>query len=255
MSLSDLLIIYLAFGAPFGVYFFLSHRRRKNRLFLKSIFISAFWFPFAFRLLHRNITKGLINKLFDKNSFSDADFEIEIEQTKKDLEKVFIKCGLQISLFDFREMVERYIGLTLVSLNDDALPSEREIKIYEISGHSKKKLAAKCLQRRNRKLLSYHQNLARRDFIQFVSSAAKERQSSESVENLTLKLARLLDDGDAEKSLTHIFAGHLQSRETVNVSKPEKDLWKTEQQKPQTAKAIQISIQPPTAKLNLPIKD
>ncbi|MEO6588731.1 MAG: hypothetical protein ABIP06_05335, partial [Pyrinomonadaceae bacterium] len=59
MNLFDAIIIYLACGAPFGVYYFVNHRLLNNRVFFKTVLILLCWLPFAILLFQRHITKKL----------------------------------------------------------------------------------------------------------------------------------------------------------------------------------------------------
>ena len=53
MNWNDLIIIYLACGAPFAVYYYLQNRNlnEKNYLYLKTLFRFLVWIPDAFRLV------------------------------------------------------------------------------------------------------------------------------------------------------------------------------------------------------------
>ena len=165
MNFFDIFIIYLACGAPFGVYYFLNHRNQQPHTFIKTILISLFWIPFAFGLLQKYVTKQLPNSIFSKKvDFRDE----EIQETKKHLEDIFMKNKFDISVFELREIFDRYIGLTESILNQDDL-IESNSEFFEIAGNENAALAAKCYERRNRKLLFFHQTLAGQDFLKMIS--------------------------------------------------------------------------------------
>src|SRR5688572_11288031 len=122
MNLRDLLIIYLACGAPFGVYYFLQNRNRIETkfLWLKSLLRFVVWIPFAFRMIARNsfLTK-LYNDSFDKLTETDLKTELEIEEIKKSLERmVSAAAALPFSIYEFREAFDRYVGLS-AEVRDD----------------------------------------------------------------------------------------------------------------------------------------
>lgn len=251
MNLFDAIIIYLACGAPFGVYYFVNQRNRQNRVFFKPVLILLFWFPFAFGLLQKYVTKKLPESVLFKNEILK---EQELVETKKDLEQIFIKNNFGISIFEIKEILERYVGLTN-ALENQADSDEADTHFFEIAGAENSQLASKCHQRRNRKLLSYHQTLAGQDFLKLVDKFVSRFPLNEEIGKISRKLVNLLNDEITGKSLTMIFDGRKQSRTEISVQKPEKELWIHDLPQPQTAKTLRISMNPASAKINLPIKD
>ncbi len=133
MNLTEFLIIYLACGAPFGVfYFFQNHTKLVlGKLWLNTIITFAFWIPFAYRHLHEN---KILNKVFS----SDAEVILDVAQEKKlksiqkQFENFLRESNLKISLYEFRETIDRYIGLTLINQTDidAASVTDRELFSY-----------------------------------------------------------------------------------------------------------------------------
>ncbi|CAN5572382.1 hypothetical protein BH20ACI4_BH20ACI4_34440 [soil metagenome] len=240
MNFFDIFIIYLACGAPFGVYNWVTKRNEKNRVFIKSLLISLFWFPFAFGLLQKYVTKQLPNPILSKKEiFRDE----EILETKKQLEDIFIKNKFDISIFELREIFDRYIGLLETAQNQhDSLETNSEF--FEIAGSKNPALASKCYQRRNRKLLFFHQTLAGQDFLKMISEFVFRFPTDQEIENISLKLIRLLNDEMTEKNLKLLFNNKKQSRAKTSVQEPEKELWINDRQPPQTANALRISVNP-----------
>jgi hypothetical protein len=252
MNFYDIFIIYLACGAPFGVYYFVNHRKHHPHAFFKTILISLFWIPFAIGLWQRYVTKKLPNPVFSKKEILR---EEEILETKLHLENIFIKNNSGIPIFELKEIFDRYIGLTESALNQDDL-NESNPEFFEIAGHEKSNLAAKCYQRRNRKLLFFHHTLAGQDFLKTISEFVSRFPNEAEIENTSLKLVGLLNDKTTEKNLKSLFSGKKQSREEIRVPKPEKELWINDRQPTQTANALLISVNPAGATAaNSPIKD
>ena len=251
MNFFDILIIYLACGAPFGVYYWINNRNENARVFIKSILISLFWIPFAFGLLQKYITKQLPNSILSKK---EAYRDEEILETKKQLEDIFIKNKFDISVFELREIFDRYIGLTESALNhDEAI--ETNSQFFEIAGNENPSLAAKCNQRRNRKLLFFHQTLAGQDFLQMISEFVSRFPTGLEIENTSIKLAGLLNDEPTEKKLKLLF-NKKQSRAETSVSKLEKESWINDLQPTPTANSLRISMsQAGVTTANSPIKD
>jgi hypothetical protein len=199
MSLVDFTILYFACGSPFAVYYFI-----QNRNWFKSIIIWMLWIPYSLRLLQRKVTSKLS---FDKKLVSDS----EIELIQKEIEQIVFENDSKLSLFEFREVFERYVGLTLTKKQKNNQIGENEINIFRVVKHENPKLGAICLNRRNQFKLNYHQTLARKDFLKAVNEV-----QSQKLQLSSLKLFRILEDDEAEK--------------TLNVGKSELDLWNTNQQ-------------------------
>jgi hypothetical protein len=251
MNFFDIFIIYLACGAPFGVYYFVNHRKHHPHAFFKTILISLFWIPFAIGLWQRYVTKKLPNPIFSKKEVLR---EEEILETKKHLENIFIKNKSGIPIFELREIFDRYIGLTDSVLNQDNSIETRS-NFFEIAGNENAGIAAKCYQRRNRKLLFFHHTIAGQDFLKTISECVSRFPNDAEIENISLKLVGLLNDETTEKNLKSLFNGKKQSREEIRVQKPEKELWINDRQPPQTANTLRISVNPAGARINSPIKD
>jgi hypothetical protein len=194
MSLIDFTILYLACGSPFAVYYFL-----QNRDWLKSFIIWMLWIPYSFRLLQRKVTSKLN---FDKNTVSDS----EIEVIQKEIEQFVFENNTNFSLFEFREIFERYVGLTLSKKQTRI--GENETEIFRVAKRENVKLGAVCLHRRNQFKLKYHQTLARRDFLKVINEF-----QSRKLQLSSLKLFRILEDDEAER--------------TLHVNKSELNVWNT----------------------------
>lgn len=251
MNFFDAFIIYLACGAPFGVYYFVNHRNRQNRSYFKTILISIFWFPFAFGLFQKYVTKKLPDSFLSKKEKLRDE---EIIKTKKDLEQILLKDNNGVSIFEIREIIERYIGLTdAVENQDDS--GATDSRFFEIAGNKNVLLSNKCYQRRNRKLLSFHQTLAGQDFLELISGFVSRFSVTREIEKTSLILVELLNDEKTKKGLKSIFNGRPQRLEKVHVQKSEKELWINDRQQPQPANALQISMNAAGARINSPIKD
>lgn len=255
MNLTDTIIIYLTFGAPFGVYYFLQNRRRKNpaSLWLKSILIFIFWIPFAFLLFRRKIdfrnSFGIPNKT-KANKPNEILYVLQ-----KRIEKSLTASDLKISIYELREIVERYVGLSLAEADKSFKISEREKEIFRISKIKNTELGAVCLTRRNRNRLFFHHTEARKDFLHLIEKLLESDFKRVELEQAAIELVNFLQDRDALKSLEKMFERSLQSDARESVKLTEKDLWKTETRKLSTVKLISIPLQTLTATANSRKKD
>lgn len=258
MNLRDLFIIYLACGAPFGVYYFLQNRNHleTNILWLKSLFRFVFWIPFAIQMVARkSLFTNLYANRFDKSANSDAKKEIEIEEIKKLFENTFAEKDFSNSIYEFREIFDRYVGLSIEIQDENEEFSQSETEIFRITNHSNKNLAEICLHRRNRKRLSFHQKLARRDFFESLKSIFDKSSEPQTLFDTALKLADLINDSEARELLEKFSKETLQTQEKQNVRNLEKELWNSEKQKPLTENKISTNLQALTATVNLSNKD
>lgn len=258
MNLRDLLIMYLACGAPFGVYYFLQNRNRTETkfLWLKSFLRFVNWIPFAIRLVARtSFLTNLYNVGFDKMSESDSKIELEIEEIKKNFESNFLNKNFPFSIFEFREIFDRYVGLSIEVRENIKEISPAETEIFRITNHNNKNLAEICLNRRNRKQLSFHQKLAGRDFFEIFRKLFDKSFDSPMLIKQAIRLADLLNDFEARKLFENLSNESLQTKVKPTVKNPEDEIWKSEKHKPLTDTKISTNLQALTARANLSNKD
>lgn len=253
MNTSDFIIIYLACGTPFGMHHFIN-RRKSNLHWLNSLFVFFVWIPYAICFLREKTRKKtVISKLLKSEAFEN---ELLIENSKKDLERILRENATNFSSFEFRETVERYIGLTMANKNADQNPTEKEKELPRISGSENKILAAKCLHRRNQKLLNFHHNLARRDFLKLVMSYSNGFRDAEKLCFSLIEFVKILGDGEAENVLKNNFKNISQSAKDNAVTHLEKETWSPETHKQPLAKPLTSHLKVMTAPAtNSPYKD
>jgi len=248
MNFSEAIIIYLSCGAPFGVYYFVNQRNRYKSVLIQTIFITVFWIPFAFGLLKKNFGG---NSRASGHSKKIASQDQEILNAKKNLEKAFLKSNAGISVFEIREVLDRYIGLSVSAIDEDKTDFS-DPQFFEAAGNQNAQLALKCFQRRNRKLLYFHQTLAGQDFFNLIAKHSFDTE----VADVSQKLVQLLNDDKTEKKLKLFFAGRQQIEPDNGVQKLEKEIWIHDlQQTPAAAASLQLSMKTARAKVSLPIKD
>jgi len=256
MNSFDFLIIYLTCGAPLGVFYFLQNRKQQIgiRLWLKTFFTFVFWLPFGFRLLMKNQTNKKFfgdGKLFSKM----AKTENEIFLVQSQFEEALQKSTLQISIFEFRKVFERYVGLTIAQGGENLNITEAGKEVFRIGNNGNVEIGAVCLNRRNLKRLTFHQTQARQDFFQVIShlvTAASDRK--EFVETVA-DFLRLINDTEAQSALEKISFDSLQNDKSFAVNRSENYLWNTEIRKSPTAKSTRLQLQTLTARTNSSAKD
>ena len=255
MSFSDVLIIYLACGAPVGVYFYLKNRRLYSKqLWLKTILNFVFWIPFFLQLiLKRRIQYVFSKKLF--NSETKAGNENQLLSVQRKIENILIENNPKISIYEFREVFERFAGLTMACSNNKTESYKHEKEFYKISGFSNQELSAGCLHRRNQKRLYFHQSKAEKDFLQMLAVISDSVDKPTELSRLSVEFVKLLNNSKAEKALIEMFDSKLQTERKISVTNLEKDLWIPDTHKPQPAGQISMRLQTISKKANLSVRD
>lgn len=220
------MIIYLACGSPFGVYYFTNLR---NDLSPRSILIVVFRF-----LVWPISLIGLLRmKLFSTNELAEAILDKKISYIREELEDIAFSDAAASSIFDFREIFSRFAGLTReLEANGTTQPMH---EILEISGHDNSTLAAACLDRRNRERLMFHRTQARNDFVDLVSNLANGSPNGDRIAGLALALAELFNDPESAEDLSVLLSKSGQELKGTDVSDFQKDVWKP---RTQSARAV-----------------
>lgn len=217
MNAFEIFILYLSCGAPFGVYFFFQHRKSARRVpvILKSFLTVFVWIPYALRLLNANVTKRLSASKFDAAGETDADFlKKQLDEIEKRMQQILVESRAEVSVFEFREVFERYSGLTLAARQADEV-GENEREVFRIAGHENAALGAKCLHRRNRLRLRFHQSLASRDFLKLLAKFSSFK--AEKLRAAALEFVTLLDDGETRRAIENLFAAGSSSSSPQNI--------------------------------------
>lgn len=183
MRLSEAITIYLAAGAPFGAYNLLRERTSRSRFhtFLKATRAAIFWPLAAAKILFPLKSQGM-GKQASKAVWENEEFFEKITQAQRQqlasLQSLIRltqelsgaeRSNAEHAFYRVREIVERYVGLTLAAAGSDsqARPSEREMELCRISGRSGEdlSLAGLCVHRRNTARLITHQARARTELL------------------------------------------------------------------------------------------
>lgn len=260
VNIFDAIIIYFACGAPFGVYYFLMNRDRlpAGRLTLRSLLEWIIWPASAVKMIGRtNFVAGRTKANFDSLPELDAETDEKVGEIQKSLEQMFYRDGAasKISIYMFREVFDRYAGLSLALGVMDKAEETPEAAIFRLANHRDVTLASICLKRRNRSLLVAHHKQAREDFIDTVdrlAESAKERTDTWISIN---ELAVILDDIEAIVAIDKIFTGTSQTQSAGRVKEKGDVLWKPEKRRHLPSDQPILNRQPATATLKLAKED
>ena len=154
MSLVELIIVYLACGAPFAV--FRATSRHSDSLSKWPVFVSALigWPIFAAMLITRRV----------QNVTAAPD--VEIERLRVQMETSAFPDNEIQGVFDFRETFYRFVGLS--NAVNEPEPDRPGTELFEIGGGNSE-TSARCLARSNRIRLHRHYLKARREFMTSVA--------------------------------------------------------------------------------------
>lgn len=255
MNSFEFFILYLSCGAPFGVYFFFQNRHRAGFMvaLMKSFLTVVVWIPYALKLLNANITKNSSVSKFAASDESDAVLIRKLDDIQKRMLQILLESRTDVSVFELREVIERYAGLTLAGQTNEV--GENESEVFKITNHKNAELGAKCLHRRNRLRLELHQRLASRDFLKLLSKFSDFE--AEKLCPTALEFITLLNDVETRRAVENLFATGSQIDDGFTVKQGENVVWKSEEHKPPLAKPISVSLtnRAMTATANLRSKD
>jgi hypothetical protein len=253
MNSFDFLIIYLACAAPLGVFYFLQNREEQSRtrVWFKTFTTFIFWLPFGFYLLKNKTNKKSFG--YKKIFFESESIQTKILAFQKTLEEILQKSSLQISIFEFREIIDRYVGLTLSKECDEARITNAEKEIFRIASSEKTEIGAICLNRRNLKRLTFHQTQARQDFFQVINQLVKFAFDQEEFAKSATGFFQLLKDDEAHIAFEKTLSGSSRDKKNFDADHSEDYLWNTEIRKPLPVKSPASQMQ--TLSVTLSPKD
>jgi hypothetical protein len=220
MRLSEAITIYLATGASFGVCNFLREQNRDSRFHnsLKAIGAMILW-PMAAAKILLSLQRPDKGEQIDEAEGVRARFIEKINQAHREvlaslhsvLRLAQVSSGGQSAKVErascaLREMVEKYVGLTLSAAEDDpeAEPSEREMESCRIAGRTGEDLllAGRCIHRRNSARLITHQARARTELLHALAEIRE--LAGNTVSSVNAKQAQHLSVGTV-RFYSHVF--------------------------------------------------
>lgn len=208
MTFTEFSIVYLSIGTPFGVYYFFNNRSGNPNFafWLKTAGVVFFWCAYAALLSLRHS-----QKITNTGAFSDSITENEIEKAARSLLASYSEIPPNdkiFSFFEFRETVERYIGLTS-TLQPSTGEADYKNELFTIDGRKNQDLllANRCLQRKNLRRLKAHQIQAQSDFLHIFENLNYQEFHGNNLEKLlsaAILLTDSLDDSAGAAALNQI---------------------------------------------------
>lgn len=206
MRLSEIITIYLAAGAPFGVHHYSQHKqtgRGRAKTLLQAACAALVW-PFVATTLLAQTARAAGTQI---NTNAEANEGLQENQKIQARER-----SLRASLYQIDELgrallrnaefvelehttraarasVESYVGLSLATTNADNndSPSVREMEICRLAGRSGDDLllAGRCIHRRNAARLAAHRLRARAELLHALADIYEQcgHAASDSITN------------------------------------------------------------------------
>lgn len=198
MTVSELLIIYLAVGAPFGV---ITLFKTKPGPIPVSLFWATaalcIWPALAFKKLLAAGRHNIFTNEFDDPSSFDAEIADKVREILLDSGK-----GRNTQ---FRSALERYAALASASLNSAALDLAQANEILTVGGHKNQEVGALCIARRNKKRLRAHQERAAADLSDEVEACLNNNIITCRTATQVGELCKMLNDGATEALIKNLI--------------------------------------------------
>ncbi len=192
MQLTELLIIYLACGSPFGVFKISQCGTPRTMGDAAVIFLHfVIWPVFA--------AASFRNWLLSNSDSAETDLDTEVRDIRDKIERIAYIDRSPSAIFEFREVFSRYTGLTIALNFSENTRSPHPL--FEVDERQDIRVASACIDRRDRQRLSFHQVQARNDLVDIISLLAISYPSDSELIRLGLKLADLLHDPETVNDL------------------------------------------------------
>jgi hypothetical protein len=196
MAIFDVIIIYLACGAPFGMYQMVARRPATARNAAVFAAMHVILWPFF-------AASALIYRGQNGEASSQRLVDDEIDRIRIEMEKIAFANSSVSLVFEFREVFYRYAGLSEAA--NAAVEQAGDFFIAELSKGPDPQVAAACIARRNREILKLHQTEARNDFVDAISFLLLEAFGRSDLLSFAVRLAKHVKDADAIDELNTLY--------------------------------------------------
>ncbi len=183
MTVWDFITIYIACGSPFAVHRLVTRSGRlPSSLWSASLRLIA-WPAFAVgRLSH------LVKELKIRRRDPDVHAADPILAIRAEMERAVATLDTGASIFEFREVFDRYAGLSLAKSSESLGPASSEL--FDVSNHSDPWVANACLARKNRVRVEAHLERARADLLEIISPADRSAE----LLDLVIRMSKAVGD-------------------------------------------------------------
>ncbi len=200
MTFSEIFIIYLAIGAPFAVHSFFGGQMETNvRNAGVSLLKLTFWPVFGTYFIFR-LTRNTFRAVETGNERRIAALETASMEIRSDLSILLVSADREMRKSVIEDF-DRLCGIALAVAETEPAASLSIPRIFEAADHPSPDLAARCIFRRNQSRIAEHRNRAHASFLTTLDSLRYEPFKSVEIERIRLKVAALLHDDSAPKTI------------------------------------------------------
>jgi hypothetical protein len=222
MTFSDAIVIYLACGSPFAVHVMMTKRDGKTfRRMLRAAGSFAGWPLLA---VHHGL-RLVLGKPVDATDRNSEPAQ-SAASLLKEMENAACIPAIRRSVFDVRDILERYAGLSEAFFSDGGQMEMPEI--FDISDHPAPAVGRACLSRRTRERLGMHLNEARAEYVDLITGLVSVLEAPSSLQRLAVDIAQSVRDKQGVLELSGIFRLLPKHRNDISGYGVE-PLWSTEQ--------------------------
>ncbi len=202
MKLLDLFIIYFACGSPFGVYQVTTITGGLTLRAATGVLLRVCLWPIFTAVILANWFTG-------HQAVIESGLDRHIKSIRTQMEGLAFASGTVSSVFDFREIVYLYTGLSEAANLPQTSSGTNEL--FDLSTNENKKLATICLARKNQRRLFIHHAQARAQFVDMVSELASTDLDGTFL-RLAIELAHCVKDSTAVDALTALIAKEISAQ-------------------------------------------
>lgn len=196
MNLSDITIIYLAAGAPFGVHYFFNGQQTQTRrhTILKATAMMLLW-PLAatlnlkarWRIKRQSVNVAMMPddaRASSKLELAQSDFLNALSQIQQCAQEATPseREKMERAAWLVRGSFEKYLCLTMAAAtqNSDDRPDAREMELCRIANRTGDDLllAGRCVHRRNAARLNEHAGRARNELLHALAELRESQTDS-----------------------------------------------------------------------------
>lgn len=238
VTIFDIVIIYLALGAPIAVDRFLGDAGNGASRLGRAAVTGLFWIFLIPAFSHRYFKNVLRRREQIGNSFRQEDPMIPLTRY---VDLVSRTSGSYPGVFPLRDSVERYLGVARL-LRDSREANEIECgALFEITSHPDPVTGSVCLDRRNRSLIARHHRDAADELIRICDKIAQGSDHPLKVTDGFRSVFEATGDAKAIKRLSAMRKKFEEPAPAHDTDQREKVRWKTAASFP-TAKGTAVGV-------------
>ncbi len=221
MTLAEIIIIYLACGAPFGVQYLLDSNHRPVLHTIAGVISRFIIWPVGAAIMLASLFKAAPRLDLGGNNFNgDA-----LARVRSRFESQIMSSNRSASVFEFRDAFLRYTGLAESAGEVDIAPGLSEV--FRMTGHPDQNLAALSLQRKNIAKLEYHRERSRNEFSRTIESLVSITDNSDEIIMLAVETAECVSDRRYANELRRRYGLEPQLASDLRSEHSAGELWNT----------------------------